>query len=98
VLTLPIDDAHIQRLYFDAQTGLLLRVITYTSTVIGRIPSQVDFDDYRDVEGVKLPFMVRMSSLDARNDATRKFTEIKANVPADDAQFNPPPASAPAQK
>lgn len=96
VLSWPVDDAHIQRLYFDAQTGLLLRVITYTTTVIGRIPSQVDYDDYRDVDGVKLPFTVRLTSVDARSDATRKFTEIKANVPANDAQFNPPPA--PAQK
>lgn len=95
VLVSPVDDAHTQRFYFDAQTGLLLRVVTYTSTVLGRIPSQVDYEDYRDVDGVKLPFTVRLSSVDSRSDATRKFTEIKTNVPADDAQFNPPPAPAP---
>lgn len=100
VLTSQVDDAHTRRFYFDAQTGLLLRVTTYTSTLLGRIPSQTDYEDYREVEGVKLPFTVRMSSVDARSDATRKFTEIKANVAADDAQFNPPPASTtpPAQK
>ncbi|MBD0372398.1 MAG: c-type cytochrome [Pyrinomonadaceae bacterium] len=94
VVVWPVDDRHTQKLYFDMQTGLLLRAVTYTQSVLGPIPSQVDFEDYRDVEGVKLPFTVRMSSVDARSDSTRKFTEIKANVPADDTQFNPPAATA----
>jgi hypothetical protein len=97
VMVWPVDERRTQKLYFDAQTGLLLRIITYINTALGPIPSQVDFDDYREVEGVKLPFTVRQSSVDARNDSTRKFTEVKGNVPADDAQFNPPAAS-PAQK
>jgi hypothetical protein len=93
----PVDERRTQKFYFDAQTGLLLRAITYMNTALGPIPSQVDFEDYRDVEGVKLPFTVRQSSVDARNDSTRKFTEIKANIPLNDAQFNPP-ATPPAQK
>jgi hypothetical protein len=98
VLVWPVDERRTQRFYFDTQTGLLLRVVTYTNTALGAIPSQVDFEDYRDVEGVKLPFTVRQSSVDARSDSTRKFDEVKANVPADDAQFNLPPAAPPAQK
>ncbi|HKS28236.1 MAG TPA: c-type cytochrome [Pyrinomonadaceae bacterium] len=92
VVLWPIDERRTQKLYFDAQTGLLVRVITYMSTALAPIPSQVDFEDYRDVEGIKLPFTVRQSSVDARNDSTRRFTEIRANVPLNDAQFNPPPA------
>jgi hypothetical protein len=95
VVVWPVDERRTQRFYFDTQTGLLLRAVTYTNTSLGAIPSQVDFEDYRDVEGVKLPFTVRLSSVDSRSDSTRKFDEIKANVPANDAQFNipePPPA------
>lgn len=90
VILWPVDERHTQKLYFDAQTGLLLRVITYLNTALGPIPSQVDFEDYRAVEGVQLPFTIRQSSVDARNDSTRKFDEVRANVPTSDAQFNPP--------
>lgn len=85
----------LSKLYFDAQTGLLLRVLTITQTVIAPIPEQMDFDDYRDVNGVKLPFTIRQSSVDDRNVWTRKYTEIKHNVPVDEAKFNMPPAPIP---
>lgn len=99
VIVWPVDERRTQKLYFDTQTGLLLRIITYMNTLLAPIPSQVDFEDYREVEGVRLPFSMRQSSVDARGDATRKFTEVKANVPANDAQFNPPAAPPPpAQK
>src|SRR5207245_403912 len=60
-------DNRTERLFFDAETGLLLRRITYTRTMIGIIPEQTDFEDYRDVDGVKFPFTVRISSVDAGN-------------------------------
>ncbi len=83
-----------ERLAFDAESGLLLRRITYTPTMIGIIPEQTDFEDYRDVDGVKLPFLIRVSSVDAGNPIiTRKFDEIKLNAPVDDTRFNQPPAA-----
>src|SRR6266550_2501845 len=89
-----------ERLYFDAQTGLLLRRITSTTTLVGLIPEQVDYEDYRDVDGLKLPFTIRISSIDSFYNSTRKFTEIKLNVPVDETKFNkpppPPPAASPA--
>src|SRR6266850_7806982 len=73
-------DGKRQRLFFDAETGLLLRRITYTSTMIGVIPEQVDFEDYRDVDGVKFPFTARSSSTEVGNPVQiRKFAEIKLN-------------------
>ena len=84
-----------ERLFFDAESGLLLRRISYLETMIGVIPQQTDFDDYRDVEGVKLPFMIRVSSVDAGNPyITRKFTEIKLNAPVDESKFKMPPKPA----
>lgn len=86
-----------ERLFFDAETGLLLRRITYTETMIGIIPEQIDFDDYRDVDGVKLPFIIKLSPFDVGNPgSTRTLTEIKLNVPVDDSKFNKPAAAKPA--
>jgi photosynthetic reaction center cytochrome c subunit len=81
-----------ERLYFDAQTGLLVRRVTSTSTMIGVIPEQVDFEDYKNVDGLMLPFTVRISSTDPNITSTRKFSEVKLNVPVDETKFNKPPA------
>lgn len=88
-------DNHRERLFFDAETGLLLRRISYAETMIGMIPEQIDFEDYRDVDGVKLPFTVRVSSVEPGLVSTRKYTEIKLNVPVDDSKFNKPAAAKP---
>lgn len=85
-----------ERLYFDAQTGLLVRRITSTTTIVGLIPEQVDYEDYREVDGMKLPFTIRITAIDSFWSSTRKFTEIKLNVPVDETKFNKPPVPPPA--
>ena len=51
---MPMNDTP-ERLFFDAQTGLLLRKITVTTTAAENLPAQVDYDDYRDTgSGVKI--------------------------------------------
>jgi zinc protease len=79
-----------ERLFFDVETGLLLRRINYIDTMIGIIPEQIDFGDYRDVDGVKMPFTVKTASVDPFNTATRKFSEIRINVAVDDSNFRKP--------
>jgi hypothetical protein len=74
------------------QTGLLLRKLTITDTVLVPIPEQIDFEDYREVDGVKLPFTIRISNIDTWFSLTRKLTEIRHNFAVDDAQFNMPSA------
>lgn len=54
------------------------------------IPEQTDFEDYRDLDGVKLPFIIRRSTIVTYDSWTRTFTEIKRNVAVDDALFAPP--------
>jgi len=81
-----------ERLYFDVETGLLVRRLSLTSTSIGNIPEQVDFEDYRDVDGMKVPFTIRVSAIDPVYTSTRKFTEVKLNVPIDESRFNKPSA------
>src|SRR5262249_51468740 len=89
-------DTDVERLFFDVETGLLLRRITYLRTMVATIPEQFDFEDYRDVDGVKLPFVVRVSSVDAGNPvSTRTLSDMKLNGAVDDAKFKMPAAPAP---
>ena len=75
-------------LYFDEQTGLLLRELRYGNSPIGRVPTQIDYADYRDVNGIKLPFRITYAWLDGRTSIVLK--EIQTNVAVDDAKFRMP--------
>jgi len=44
------------KLYFDSESGLLVRQVRFVDTAVGVIPTQVDYADYRDVAGVRVPF------------------------------------------
>ncbi|HVS82959.1 MAG TPA: c-type cytochrome [Pyrinomonadaceae bacterium] len=77
-----------EKLFFDARTGLLVRRYMESETVLGMFPLQTDYEDYRDVDGIKQPFLIRWS-MPGRSWG-RKISEIKQNVTVDDAQFNPP--------
>ena len=78
-------------LYFDQESGLLLRVVHYGKTPIGRIPTQVDYADYRDVGGIKMPFRILYAWLDGRD--AIQLSKVQTNVPIDAAKFAWPPAS-----
>jgi len=78
--------------YFDVETGLLRRRIAINHAAVLPIPEQTDFEDYRDVDGLKLPFIIRRSAIDTYDSWTRTFAEIKRNVPIDDGLFAPPAA------
>jgi photosynthetic reaction center cytochrome c subunit len=75
-------------LYFDQQTGLLLRELRFGLSPIGRVPTQIDFGDYRDVNGIKLPFRMTYAWLDGRDAIV--LDEIRTNVPLDEAKFGRP--------
>jgi len=77
-------------LYFDPETGLLARVVRYGPSPIGRMPTQIDYSDYRDVGGIKFPFEYKFTWLDGRY--TAKLNDIKTNVAIDAARFGKPPA------
>jgi outer membrane lipoprotein-sorting protein len=88
VLSFVVNPDVTRRFFFDTQTGLLLRQLTATRTMLAPLPEQVDFDDYRDVDGIKLPFMIRSSITATYDTATRRFTEIRHNLAVDDKVFN----------
>lgn len=77
-----------ERLYFDKQTGLLARRLSVSTTPIGAFPFQIDYSDYKAVDGVQLPYTMRWS-IPGRS-WTRKVTEVKQNTVIDDAKFNQP--------
>jgi hypothetical protein len=83
-------DSRTERYYFDIQTGLLVRKTTITKTMLMPFPDQIDFEDYRDVDGLKLPFTIRYSAIDTYDSWTRTFTEVKRNVVVDDSFFKAP--------
>jgi hypothetical protein len=65
-------------LAFDAQSGLLRRQTLNRPTFLGPDPEQTDYDDYRDVGGVKVPFLVKTSYVDDNHlGVTRKLTEVR---------------------
>jgi hypothetical protein len=71
-----------ERLYFDSESGLLLRQVTEMNSKIGVIPEETDFEDYRDVEGMKLPGTIRLSVIDTQNPtSTRKVDKIECQHP-----------------
>jgi photosynthetic reaction center cytochrome c subunit len=85
------------RLYFDEQSGLLVRLVRYAETPLGRLPTQIDYADYRDADGVKLPFRWTLARPGGR--FTIQIDSIQQNVPIDDAKFAEPAApSATGQK
>jgi photosynthetic reaction center cytochrome c subunit len=75
-------------LYFDKQTGLLKRSVRYANTVIGRMPTQIDYSDYRPVAGVMMPFKFNYSWVSQREEWT--LTEYQTNVTIDATRFGKP--------
>jgi photosynthetic reaction center cytochrome c subunit len=76
------------KLYFDKESGLLVRQVRYTNSPVGLNPTQIDYMDYRDVSGVKMPFRWMTTWTDGK--ASTELGEIKVNTPIADAQFAKP--------
>ena len=83
---------HLERLYFDMQTGLLYKRAGDTHTPLGDYPYETVYEDYRDIDGVKIPFQTTSRST---NDSTRyTFSEIRVNQPIDPSRFERPRTAA----
>jgi hypothetical protein len=73
------------KFYFDEQSGLLLRVLRYVDSPLGRNPTQIDYADYRDQGGVKVPFQRTIARPGSH--FTIRIEQAQNNVPVDDAKF-----------
>ena len=89
-----------EEFFFDTETGLLVRRHITEQTVFGGFQVQADFEDYREVGGVKLPFVVRWSSPGGAwgTRLSTNIVEVKINEPIDDEKFEhaPTPLTQPA--
>jgi photosynthetic reaction center cytochrome c subunit len=81
------------KLYFDQQSGLLIRMLRFSESALGLNPTQIDYADYRDVNGVKTPF--RWTLARPSGQFTIQVESVQQNVPIDDTRFarpqDPPP-------
>ena len=75
-------------LFFDPETGLLVRQLRFTNSPVGRIPTQWDYADYRDVAGVKVPFKYTMSGINGKDSFELESIQPNVNIPA--ARFGKP--------
>ena len=80
------------KLYFDQQSGLLVRFTRFADSPLGVNPSQIDYGDYRDVDGVQVPF--RMTISQPEISSTIQFSEVQQDVPIDAAKFAKPHSDA----
>jgi hypothetical protein len=73
--------------YFDDE-GMLIRTVRWNRTAVGTVPTQVDYSEYREVAGVKLPFRTVVTWTDGQNTIVLK--DVRPNVPVDQARFARP--------
>jgi photosynthetic reaction center cytochrome c subunit len=78
------------QLFFDTETGLLLRRRVMIATPVGALPQQTDYEDYREVDGIRLPFVVKFAGADAESATTTVYKEISHNSPIEQGKFSPP--------
>jgi photosynthetic reaction center cytochrome c subunit len=81
------------KFYFDQRSGLLMRLVRYDDSLLGLDPTQIDYGDYRDVDGLKVPF--RLTVAQPEGNSVIQLEAVQQNVPIDDAVFTKPTAPRP---
>jgi hypothetical protein len=80
------------KLFFDKQSGLLVRQARFIDTMVGLVPLHVDYSDYRAVSGVKMPFKWTVTWVDGQS--TTELTDVQPNVAVPAAKFTKPNVAA----
>lgn len=80
-------------LYFDKDSGMLVRMVRYADSPLGMNPTRIDYSDFRNISGVKIPF--QWTTARPEGAFTIKIEKAQANVPIDDAKFEKPAAPQP---
>ena len=76
------------KFYFDRDAGYLLRLVRYTGSPLGKNPTQIDYEDYRDQDGTKVPYRYTISRPNSR--LAVQIEAVKFNVPVDESRFAVP--------
>ncbi|HUA00775.1 MAG TPA: hypothetical protein VMB02_10635 [Candidatus Aquilonibacter sp.] len=85
-----VPDGDPDEIYFDAASGLPIRVVSRHHNAQGPVDFREDFDDYREVDGLRRPFLIQETSGDTV--LTIHVTEVRHNVLLDDSVFSKPAA------
>jgi len=80
------------KLFFDKQSGLLVRQARFIDTMVGLVPLDVDYSDYRAVSGVKMPFHWTVTWVDGQS--TTELTDVQPNTAVPAAKFAKPNVAA----
>jgi photosynthetic reaction center cytochrome c subunit len=75
-------------LFFDRQTGLLLRQLRFGSSPLGLNPTQIDYGDYKTFDSVQVPLHLVITRPNRTLDI--HLLQVTQNVPVDDAKFAHP--------
>jgi photosynthetic reaction center cytochrome c subunit len=81
------------RLHFDEKSDLLIRITRYADSPLGLNPTQIDYSDYRNVNGVQLPF--RRTLAEPTSNSAIQLQRIRQNIPIDASRFAKPPSEFP---
>jgi len=85
------------KLYFDNETGFLVRSVRYSTTAVGTVPITAVYSNYRDVPslGVTIPYTWQVTWTNGRG--TYNITSVQPNVAIEAARFGrpTPPTRAP---
>jgi photosynthetic reaction center cytochrome c subunit len=80
-------------LYFDRQTGLLLRQLRFGASPLGLNPTQIEYGDYKSFDGVQVPRHLIIIRPNRKLDI--HFLQVSQNIPVDEAKFARPQAVVP---
>ncbi len=80
------------KLHFDQASGLLTRLEYFTATLVGSYPTVVEYSDYREVDGIKVPFRWTVALIRNRR-LIYQIQEVEQNIPIDDSVFAQPTSS-----
>jgi hypothetical protein len=78
----------VAKLYFEDESGLLVRVVRFGASPIGRVPTQIDYGDYRSVNGIRIPFRWTFAWLDGRT--VFQLKQVQLNTSIDPSVFGRP--------
>jgi hypothetical protein len=76
------------KLFFDSESGLLVRQLRYSDTPVGTVPIQIDYSNYRDVEGTKMPFRTVVTWTNGQT--IIELNEVRPNVAIEAVRFGKP--------
>jgi hypothetical protein len=94
-LKLTAKQGDISYFYFDASTGLIMKWQGIRKVGDKELPWETYFRDFREVDGLKYPFLVESAAVDSDQIQKIAATKIETNIPINDSQFAKPKPPAP---